>query len=453
MIRKFAIAAIVVSAVMWLAGMAVVQRSSDGEPVESTGSTSSQAAAAGLGLQANNGLRPWPEIIEIWQTRSDANPLDYLSRTNLGTALASAAAAEADAEMYGEAELAYRDALRLNDRHAEARLGLASVLSAQHRFDEAADELAALPSPVATGGPGRAVAGDAAIGAGQVGEAAAAFERLVTLERSAPTVSRLARVRYEQGRGAEAVVLAKEVLTLAADAELRPDGRAFYHFQLGHFLFAAGRTDEAIDSHRQALALDPGHQGAGESLAFALAAAGRLDEAAIEYRRLTDGGTAADLHGHYAEVLSLLGRHDEAAEQEELARTAADEAIDDPLERRHLIGYLTGRDPERALILAREDLAERPDATGHHNLAWALHHAGLGDEAAQVSASALGFGKKDAASYYQAAVIANDDGRPRAAIELLMTALETNPRFHHSDAGAAADLLARLQQPGRDTGS
>ena len=287
--------------------------------------------------------------------------------------------------------------------------------------------------------------GDAQLELGDYDAADAAYRRLVAEERSAPTVSRLARLTAIRGEPAQAVALASQAVELSDGLALRPNARAFYRFQLGHHRFGAGDVDGAVAAYEEALAIDPAHPGAAEGLAFALAGAGRLTEAAERYRLLVETGPAADLHGLYADVLRALGDDREASRQEALGLDLAADTIGrNPAERRHLVGFYLDRDPELAVELARADAETRQDVGAHDTLAWALHHAGRHREAAEVIDRALAVGTGDAAVLYHAAAIAAATGDHDGARQLVDRALARNPHFHPTEAGEARELRDRL---------
>ena len=74
-----------------------------------------------------------------------------------------------------------------------------------------------------------------------------------------------------------------------------------------------------------------------------------------------------------------------------------------------------GLEPERAVSLARDELAIRPDVYGYDTLAWALLNAGDAAGADAPMQSALAAGTKDARLWYHAGLIAlaNWDVPPR----------------------------------------
>ncbi len=462
MFRRFAIATIVAAALFGLVGLIGTgsQPSTDEAKTQAQG----PVTVSDRNLTPVQGLKPLPEIIDFWQQRVDGNPVDYPSRTELGLALNTAASEQADLELYRQAEVVFTDAIDLNPDYDKARLGLASSLIAQHRFDEALAQIDIVEDAKSTVEDTKntvedtkntvedtedsamtlALLGDAKLGYGDLSGAADAYQRLIRVERSAPTVSRLARLRFEQGRPDEAVELATEALALSEELALRPHTQAFYRFQLGHFLFLNGDVAGSTVAYRDALAIEPEHGGASESLAFNLAADGDLVAAAEAYGSLIERSPAADLHGLYAAVLRQLGDERQAEVQEELGRAAALESHDDPAERRHLVGYHLTRNPAVAVELARADLAERQDSGAYDALAWALHHDGQQAEAVEMIEAALASGTKHPATLYHAAAIHHAAATDQeTAARYLRQALAINPTFHPTEA-ADAEALARV---------
>lgn len=441
MFKKFAIATVLVALVMGI-GSAFVRS----EPKRTTAAPAALTTTGGL--EPIHGLKPLSEIVELWEGRVEAQPLDYLSRTQLGVALSSQARETADLDTYADAEKVLRDALTINGDYEPARLGLASVLIAQHEFAAAAMEAAAVLESDPRSLPALALVGDARFELGEYDEASRVYLKLIAMERSAPTVSRLARLSFVEGRSERAVTLAVEAVELSEELALRPSAHAFYWFQLGHFQFKGGDVDGSIASYRQALRIDPAHPGASEGLAFVLAAAGRNTEAAAVYRELIERSPAADLHGLYADVLRTLGDDDEAERQERLGEELAAATIGRyPAERRHLVGFYLTRDPELAVELAEADAATRNDVGAHDTLAWALHHVGRPVEATDAIEKALAVGTRDPDLLYHAGAIRAAAGDVAAAREYLESALAINPRFHPTDAAKARELLADLRTP------
>lgn len=438
MFKKFAIAT-VLAALLLAAGHHLLRPDLD------SGAASPVAVATIDQLEPVHGLQPLGEIVELWQRRVAAHPLDYLSRTQLGVALATEAKETADLDGYTRAEEVLREALAVNPAHEPAQLGLASTLLAQHEFAAALAEAESVLASIPGSSPALALIGDANLELGNYPEAATAYHHLAATERSAPAVSRLARLAYVEGDPVKAVALATEALDLSRRLALRPDASAFFWFQLGHYRFVVGDVDASIDAYEQALEIDPDNPGASESLAFALASRGDIEEAASAYAQLVDRSPAADIHGLYADVLRSLGRGEEARQQDALGHQLAAATVDRyPAERRHLIGFYLTRDPELAVELAVADAAIRSDVGAHDTLAWALHHSGRHNEAAIVIERALEVGTQDAELLYHAGAIAEANGNSDQAIDFLHAALTLNPRFHPTEADAARALLDEI---------
>jgi RNA polymerase sigma-70 factor (ECF subfamily) len=96
------------------------------------------------------------------------------------------------------------------------------------------------------------------------------------------------------------------------------------------------------------------------------------------------------------------------------------------------------RVPE-VLERVREEIRTRPDIYGWDLLAWALHRAGLDQEALPVMARALSLGTQDASLFYHAGMIERSLGHRIAARDALTRALATNPWFPQA-AQARAEL-------------
>lgn len=401
--------------------------------------------ADGILLDAGSGIAPIEDVVAFFRERADRRPNDHVSRTQLATALSTQARQTADLALYEEAEMAARDALRIKpDSHA-ASIELAAALHSQHAFGEALELGQRLLDEDPKSTDALYTVADAHFELGNYALARDGFTRLDRAGRNAATLSRLARLASIDGDNDRAVQLAAEALDASRKFSLRPNGAAFYPFQLGHFQFEAGDVDGAIESIGRALEIDPEHVGATEKLAGIYAAIGRTDDAAALYERLIAEGPAADIHGSYADLLRSVGDDIAAATQERLAAVLAAETIDDfPAERRHLAGYFVERDPELAVELARLDLVERRDVGAFDTLAWALHRSGRSAEAADVMADALAVGTNTASLRYHAGAIAAANGDTDAAIEHLGAALDINPTFALGDADDARTLLAEL---------
>ncbi len=89
---------------------------------------------------------------------------------------------------------------------------------------------------------------------------------------------------------------------------------------LGLVLWEQGRVDEAVESLNQAIEADPDDAAAYDRLGTLLVQEGRLEEAASTYRRLSRRRPSATAHEELAQVLTRLGRTDEARKELEMAK-------------------------------------------------------------------------------------------------------------------------------------
>ncbi|MDH3707924.1 MAG: tetratricopeptide repeat protein, partial [Acidimicrobiia bacterium] len=385
------------------------------------------------------------DIVTMWQERAERQPLDYLSRTQLGRALSRRARQHADLDDHERAEQAHLAALELNPHHRPARVGLIAALSAQHRFAEARQ----LAEDVLIDEPGAldvlALAGDAAFELGDYDAASANYAQLATTGIGSPAELRLARLAAVQVSPVDAAAIVARTIVETDLESLSTHDAASHWFQLARHRFDAGDSTGALEALDAALAIDHDHPGATETLPFVLASVGRVDEALVHYEALVVDGAAPDVEGLYADLLRRAGRGADAEVHEQRATEAAiGLAQRYPAERRHLVGFYLTRDPELAVDLARADLAERADIGGHDALAWALFHTGRFDEAAAAMAPAVAGPAIDASLRYHAAAIAAAVGDLDEARHHLRVARATNPDFHPTEAADAMALATRL---------
>ena len=104
-----------------------------------------------------------------------------------------------------------------------------------------------------------------------------------------------------------------------------------------------------------------------------------------------------------------------------------------------------GLDPARAVTLARDELAVRPDVYGYDTLAWALLASGDAVGAQAPMQSALAAGTKDARLWYHAGLIALANGQTAEASTFLGDALALGPALDPIAHQRAAAALATIR--------
>ncbi len=283
----------------------------------------------------------------------------------------------------GRAEEAYRQVLRDNGAHADARYLLAAVCHGQGKLDEAA----ALYREVLRDRPAHAEAhtnlGVLLSGRGQYGEAVACFERALQYQPgSAEAQFHLAAALRHQGQLDAAEGHYRQAL------RLRP---AYPEALLGLGMTVGrlGRPGEAVTAFREAVRLRPDYALAHNNLAVALADLGRQEEAAASYRRALElNPEFVDAHHNLGIVLRALGRLEEsAASYREAVRRKPDHAG-----AHNNLGVVLAElnRPEEAVAAFREAIRSRPDlASAHNNMGIALAQLRRIDEAVACYREAL----------------------------------------------------------------
>jgi tetratricopeptide (TPR) repeat protein len=286
-----------------------------------------------------------------------------------------------------------------------------------------------------------ALLGDASLEIGDVAAADAAYAELAERGRGPAVLSRLARRAWLGGdvTGAEALVReAIEGALLVGSS----DERAFYHYQLAEMLRWRDALDESAAAYRAALDLQADHAPSMGGLARVLEARGERGEAIRLLEDATARLPAPDLVATLGDLYSLDGRVEDAEDAWALVLRIADvAAAGGAVHDRQLALFLAdhGRDPERAVSLARTEIEVRRDIHGWDALAWALHAAGRFDEADAAIGEALRLGTPDARIRYHAGLIALALGRRDEAGD------------HLAAAAAARAALPPLQVPRLDS--
>lgn len=222
-----------------------------------------------------------------------------------------------------EAELCYREALRLDPRSAESANNLGNALSRLGRHDEAIlNFLEALSMSPSNAAIYTNLAGTL-LRLGRVQSAFDCYLEALRLEpESAGINHKIGLLLAREGRYEEAVTWYREAV------RLRPDWVEALS-NLGGVLELLGKSGEARVRLREALARDPRSAEAHTNLGYSFERAGELEEAEAGYRRAVAAVPGFALaHGNLGHVLRRLGRVEEAlACCEEAIRLAPDAAL------------------------------------------------------------------------------------------------------------------------------
>lgn len=313
-----------------------------------------------------------------------------------------------DARVTGNAGLAYRaedvleQALAEAPGHYDVNRTLGAVYLSQHRFREAIAiaERNRIERPYDAVNYG--VIGDGHIELGDYTEAFDAFDRMMALRPSAPAYARVAYARELQGNLAGAL----ESMQLAAGATSPDDreGLAWTRAQVGELYLELGRLHDAKEAFIAASQAYPGHPFALTGYAKAIAAEGDLDKALHLLQDLQQRSPTPDLAARIGDLLTRLGRRDEAERQYAMAEAAWRVDAPEPKNLARFLATHERRIPE-AVAIAERAAAARDDIFTDDALAWAYFKAGRPAEARKAIDRALRTGTRDREILAHAAAI------------------------------------------------
>ncbi len=388
--------------------------------------------------------------IDFWANRLAADRVDIVAAGKLAEADVALARMTGDVDGYVRAEAAIATALAAQPDYLPAQAQRAAVLVALHRFGEARDAADA----VLAGSPDDATAlgavGDASLELGDLVAARTAYTALTAAADGSAARIRTARLAFVTGDPAGAIAAARSAVDAAVDEGLEGDGLAFYHGTLGDMLLATGDAAGARQAFAAALEARPGHPASLVGLARLDAFDGRLDPAIAGLDAAIAALPLPDFLARRSDLLERRGGPDDATHAaddrstvEAIARLAgpAGSVYD-----RGLSLYLSdhGLDPERAVRLASDELAVRPDVYGSDALAWALLNAGRAADAVPYAHDALAAGTQDARLWYHAGLVEAATGDVDAARTHLTGALALGPALDPVARDRAAAALATL---------
>jgi tetratricopeptide (TPR) repeat protein len=388
--------------------------------------------------------------VAFWGERIAANPDDFISTNRLGISEIELARATGDLDAYQRAGAAFGRTLARYPTNAAALGYRGSVLVSLHRFGEAADLARTVldrrpDDPVAL-----ATLGDAELELGLLDAARDAYRRVDAVSPSAATEARLSRLAFITGDTTEAIRAARAAVAAAEREGAEGERAAFYHYQLAETLISSGDRPGAERAYAAAIEAEPASFLAISGTARAAAADGDLDEA---IRRLTAAIAIVpqpEFLARRGDLYVLRGRDgDERRAADDYATVEAIATLaggDGTVYDRPLALYLANHevDVDRAVTLARDELAIRQDVYGHDTLAWALFRAGRPAEADAVMTDALAVGTRDAKLLYHAGMIDIALGRLSRGKTRLQAALDLDASFDPLQAERARETLTTL---------
>lgn len=337
------------------------------------------------------------------ELKLSAKPDDAVAAVTLADALLRQARVTGNAALAFRAERALSRVLAGQPDHHHACRMLAAVQLSQHRFRDAIQTAERALQARRDDAWLMGVLGDAHLELGQYEAAFAAFETMGRLRPDAAAYARASYARELQGDWHGAIDFME--MALEATSARDPESLAWHHAQLGQLYLAIDRTSDARREFRHAEFAFPGHPFAGEGLARAMIAAGEHAAALARVRVQLSQAPSPSLLALSGDLLSALGRPEEAEAQYRLAEAAWQTDAPEPA-RLALFLAERGRRIDEAVKLAERAAADRTDIFTADALAWAYFKAGRLDDAQAAITRALRTGSRDRAIQQHANAIA-----------------------------------------------
>ena len=364
-----------------------------------------------LVLAPHRGSEPIDAQIVAAQQRA-AGPLEVRAMEKLGWLFVQKARLSNDPGFYKLAEQSALAIEAVQPDQPDALLLRGHVAGAMHRFRDAeaiARRLVAQREFVLD----HALLGDALMEQGRVDEAVDAYQRMADLKPCLQAYTRIAHVRWLKGDLEGAIEVAEEAVGTGTGRD--PEPLAWAQTRLAAYRLQNGETARAEASVNDALALLPHY-------AAALLLRGRIrlaqDQPAASLEDLHEAARLNPLPDYQwtlADALRAAGKVEEAAAVE--AQIEARGTSTDP---RTFALYLAtrGQRPIHSLRLAQEELTQRQDIFTYDAIAWAYLAAGRAKEAQGYSRKALAEGTQDARLLLHAGLISAALGSPEAPAQL-----------------------------------
>jgi tetratricopeptide (TPR) repeat protein len=410
-------------------------------PAPAPGAQALTAVAAGVPAA----LPDLAALIAERESHLRRHPEDAESWAVLGTAYAEQGRRTADATFYAKADAGLRTSLKVR-RNAAALGGLAALANARRDFraartwGEAARKLepkrwTTYPALI-----------DAYTGLGDYKAAHGALERLTELRSGPAVLARAAAVYRDRGWREDAAAS----LSDAAAAAEAPAERAAYLEGAGQLAWERGDREDALRHFQEAVRIDPDQRAAQAGQGRVLAALGRTTEALNAYRMALAKQPLPQYALELGELYEWLGLGQAAQVQYDLLREAVRRAAAGGADEELVLGQFEADhgDPASAVRRLRAEWLRQPGIPVADALGWALHRAGQDREALRYARIATdkahGGGVRSALYAYHLGMIEREVERYAPARRHLREALQINPWFSPARVRAAREALAAL---------
>jgi tetratricopeptide (TPR) repeat protein len=374
--------------------------------------------------------KPSPAERGMAQARKliEKNPKDFEAYNALALALSRRARETSDVKFYTEAQETLQKSFEVSPDNFDGQRIQVWLLLGKHEFAaalEAAKKLNhRMPDDVMLYG----FLTDANVELGNYKDAETAAQWMLDLKPgNTPGLTRAAYLRELYGDIEGSLELMNMAFQSTPPGEVE-DG-AWIVTQMAHLNLAIGKIDEAEKLSQQALVMFPGYHYALGNLAKVRTQQKRYDEAVELLKQRYEAAPHAENLYDLAQALQSAGKTDAANkafaefEQKSLLETNRGDNSN-----HELIFYYAdyGKQPEKALEVAKREIARRHDVFTLDSYAWALYRNGQYADARKQIETALAVGVRDAKIFRHAGEIALQSGDKTAAEHYLRESAELN---------------------------
>ncbi|MEV0175360.1 tetratricopeptide repeat protein [Streptomyces sp. NPDC050803] len=422
------------------------ERSAGGPPAPAPGAQALAAVTTGVPAA----LPDLAVLIGEREAHLRAHPKDAESWAVLGAAYVEHGRRTAEAGYYPRADRALRTSLKVRPKgNVEALGGLAALANARRDFPaarkwgEAALKLA--PKRWTT----YPLLIDAYTGVGDHKAAKKSLDRLLELRSGPAVMARAAAVYRDRGWREDAAAQ----LSDAAAAAGTPAEQAAYLERAGQLAFERGDREVALRHFQAAVRLDPDQRAALAGQGRALAALGRTTEALNAYRMALAKQPLPQYALELGELYESLGLEQAARVQYDVLRERVRGAAAGGADEELVLGQFEADhgDPQAAVRRLRAEWKRQPGIPVADALGWALHRAGKHEEALRFAETATdrtrGGAVRSALYAYHRGMIERELERYGPARRHLQEALRINPYFSLGHVQAARQALQELGEP------
>ena len=385
-------------------------------------------ASAQTGTAAAVKLSPAEQSVAAAKALIDKNPKNYEAYNALALALARRARETSDPSFYTQGEAALQKSFAISPDNFDGKRIQVWLLLGKHEFVAALEEAKKLnkrmPDDVMVYG----FLTDANVELGNYADAEDAANWMLKLRAGNQAgVTRAAYLRELYGD----IDGALELMNMAyqSNPPSQVEDGAWLLTQIAHLHLATGNIDQAEKELQQALAMFPGYHYALSNLAKVRIQQKRYPEAVALLQQRYNAAPHAENLYELAVAMQLAGRKDDAQkafaefEQKSLKETN----IGDNSNHELILYYADyANSAEKALAVAKREIARRHDVHTLDCYAWALYKGGQYSEARKQIETALAVGVRDASIFRHAGEIALATGDKAAGEHYLQQAVQLN---------------------------